>query len=95
MIAMKIRNAEPEYHIMRDSDANTAFSSLDITLPQATNGEMIKVNSASILSFFTVLFILITLISSVFQSGTSHRNPHPRNGSPRRSPSHVDQDDGC
>jgi hypothetical protein len=42
-MAIKICCADPEYHIMRDREANTAVSSLAITLPQASNGESINV----------------------------------------------------
>ena len=44
---MKILIEEPEYQIMRDRDANTAVSSLAITLPQAKTGARIKVKNAS------------------------------------------------
>ena len=37
-MAMKILIEEPEYQVMRDRDANTAVSSLAITLPQAKTG---------------------------------------------------------
>ena len=46
-MAMKILIEEPEYQIMRDRDANTAVSSLAITLPQAKTGARKKVKTAS------------------------------------------------
>ena len=46
-MAMKILIEEPEYQIMRDRDANTAVSSLAITLPQAKTGARKKVKTAT------------------------------------------------
>ena len=48
-MAMKILIEEPEYQIMRDRDANTAVSSLAITLPQAKTGARKKVKTTSVL----------------------------------------------
>ena len=49
-MAMNIRINEPENHIMRDSDANTAVSSLAITLPQANSGDRKNVNTARMIN---------------------------------------------
>ena len=56
---MKILIEEPEYQIMRDRDANTAVSSLAITLPQAKTGARIKVKNASRFSRFSALSICL------------------------------------
>ena len=45
-MATNIRNALPEYQIMREREANTAVSSVDITLTHAQAGEMRNVKSA-------------------------------------------------
>lgn len=58
-MAMKILIEEPEYQIMRDRDANTAVSSLAITLPQAKTGARKKVKTTSRFSRFAVLSICL------------------------------------
>ncbi len=65
-IATSIRNSLPEYQIIREREANTAVSSLAITLPQAHRGEITKVKVPSSISLFAVLsaaFILIHRLS--------------------------------
>ena len=57
-IAIKIRIDDPEYQIIRDNDANTAFSSLATTLPHANSGDRKKINTARIISLFGVLSII-------------------------------------
>jgi hypothetical protein len=51
-MAMKIRKDDPEYHIMRESEANTAVSSLALMLAQANNGDRTNVTTAMIRSLF-------------------------------------------
>lgn len=77
-IEMNILNGSPEYHIKREIDAKTAFSSLEITLTHASSGETMNVKHAKTLSLFaafTVLFTPDSPVSSVFQTGTSRRIP--------------------
>ena len=56
-MAMNIHSALPEYHIIRERDANTAVSLLETMLPQETIGERKKVKKASQRNLFMVLFI--------------------------------------
>ncbi len=56
-MAMNMRMEEPENHIMRDSDANTAVSSLAKTLPHASKGDTINVNMARYFSLFAAFSI--------------------------------------
>ena len=57
-MAMKICSADPEYHIMRDREANTAVSSVARTLAHESSGETAKVKTASQINLFGVLSIL-------------------------------------
>ena len=66
-MAMNIRTEEPENHIMRDSDANTAVSSLAMTLPHANRGDNRNVKNARNLRRFAVLSISLFL-ASLFQT---------------------------
>ena len=56
-IAMKICGAEPEYHIIRDKEANTAVSSVARTLAHESRGETANVKIASQISLFGALSI--------------------------------------
>ena len=42
IMEISILHGSPEYHINREREANTAVSSLAMTLPQASKGETMK-----------------------------------------------------
>ena len=72
-MAIKICRAEPEYQIMRDREANTAVSSVAVTLPQEKSGDRKNVKTARILSLFSAFSISVIPASSAFHNGTCRR----------------------